>query len=179
MNKLSKVAICVAVMLGATAPACQAAGGQAPAAAAPPRAAEPVNFPPASIPTRKSASPQVSAAGSIAIALRPGNPAFVGVRGRAGGYLYCYAVDDQDRISQLLAASDEPLVHAAAGEVSVFAARHAAGLRSVACFSSARLLGRNPLDHDGIQGGVEGLRTRFASASGNKFEMGVFRARYQ
>jgi hypothetical protein len=164
MSKLSEVAIWVAVMLGAAAPAA---------------AEKTVTFRPAAIPIPKSARPLEGAAGSIAIAVRHGDPAFVAVRARAGGYLYCYAVDDQDRIRQLLAASRKPLVHVAAGEVSVFAASHPDGQRAVACFASNRLLGRHPLDPDGIQGGVDWLRSRFARATGNKFEMGVFPVRYQ
>ena len=137
-------------------------------------AAQPVNISLAAIPAPKSASPQEGPDGSIAIALHPGDQAFVGVRTRASGWLYCYAVDNQDRVSQLLAVPDRPLVHVAAGEVLVFAASQTAGQRAVSCFSSARLLGRHPLPVDGIHGGVEALRTRFASATGNNFEMGVF-----
>jgi hypothetical protein len=196
MSKLSEVAIGLAVMLAAAAPACHAADRYVPAtmdrfddsppaaaASAASAAAEPVNFRPVAVAvtvaTRKHASPRAGSVGSIAIALRPGRTGFVGVRGRAGGYLYCYSVDDKEHVSQLSAASDQPLVHVAAGEVSVFEARHPASMRSVACFSSARLLGRHPLDVDGIQDGVEGLRTRFASVSGYKFEMGTFQAKYQ
>jgi hypothetical protein len=136
-----------------------------------------VNFRPTPVPTTPIQSARQ--ANSIAIAFRPGDPAFVGVRVPTSGYLYCYMIDDQKRISQLYSASEQPLVHSAAGEVSVFAATRPAGQRAVACFSSARILGQHPVDVAGVRGGVEALRMKFAGLSGNNFEMGVFNVKYQ
>ena len=165
-----------------TPAAAQPVASAAAAAPSPVPAAQQVNFRPAPIPAAPiPTAPVLGArqANNIAIAYRPGDPAFVGVRTSSNGYLYCYMVDDHQRVSQLFSAADQPLVRVSAGEVSVFAASRAAGRRAVACFSSARILGQYPLDVTGIQGGVDALRMKFASVSGNSFEMGVFHVKYQ
>jgi hypothetical protein len=118
-------------------------------------------------------------------AYRAGEPFFVGVISPRDGYLYCYLVDDQQRISQFYPAPAQPLARASGGALTVLnpesplLASRPGRKEEVACFSSPKDLGRQPLDIAAIRGGLDGLKSRFAVAVSGAFAMGVFDVKVQ
>jgi hypothetical protein len=118
-------------------------------------------------------------------AYRAGEPFFVGVISPRDGYLYCYLVDDQKRVSQFYPAPAQPLARVSGGTLTVvnsgspLLASRLGSREEVACFSSPKDLGRQPLDLWGITGGLEALKSRFASAVSGAFAMGVFDVKVQ
>jgi hypothetical protein len=118
-------------------------------------------------------------------AYRAGEPFFVGVISPRDGYLYCYLVDDQKRVSQFYPAPAQPLARVSGGTLTVvnsgspLLASRLGSREEVACFSSPKDLGRQPLDLWGITGGLEGLKSRFATAVSGAFAMGVFDVKVQ
>jgi hypothetical protein len=115
-------------------------------------------------------------------AYRPGEPFFVGLISPHDGYLYCYLVDDQQRISQFFPTPTQPLARVPGGALKVFPATsdrplitsRAGRQEEVACFSSPKDLGQQPLEVGDITGGLEPLKSRFAMAASGTFGMGVF-----
>lgn len=118
-------------------------------------------------------------------AYRAGEPFFVGVISPRDGYLYCYLVDDQKHISQFYPAPTQPLARASGGALTVLnpesplLASRPGRREEVACFSSPKDLGRQPLDVSAIGGGLDGLKSRFAVAVSGAFAMGVFDVKVQ
>ena len=113
-------------------------------------------------------------------AYRAGEPFFVGVISPRDGYLYCYLVDDQHRVSQFFPAPAEPFARVSSGALTVvnsgspLVARASGRREEVACFSSPRDLGRQPLDTGTISGGLDALKAKFAIAVSGAYAMGVF-----
>jgi len=113
-------------------------------------------------------------------AYRAGEPFFVGVISPHDGYLYCYLVDDQQRVSQFYPAPAQPLARVSSGTLTVLnsgsplLAGRLGRREEVACFSSPKDLGRQPLDVWGITGGLDALKSRFATAVSGAYAMGVF-----
>ena len=113
-------------------------------------------------------------------AYRAGEPFFVGVISPHDGYLYCYLVDDQQRISQFFPAPAQPFARVSSGALTVvnpgspFVARSSGRREEVACFSSPKDLGRQPLDVLAINGGLDALKAKFAIAVSGAYAMGVF-----
>jgi hypothetical protein len=120
-------------------------------------------------------------------AYKPGEAFYVGVMPSHSGYLYCYLVEDQQKVSLIHSNSTQTGVHVSAGALSVFPSDAAAPLvagrsghrQDVACFSSAKDLGKAPLDVAGLHGGIDALRARFATATGGNYEHGVFNVKTQ
>jgi hypothetical protein len=113
-------------------------------------------------------------------AYRAGEPFFVGVISPRDGYLYCYLVDDQHQVSQFYPAPAQSPARVSGGALTVvnsesplLASRPERG-EKVACFSSPKDLGRQPLDVASITGGLDGLKSRFATAVSGAYAMGVF-----
>jgi hypothetical protein len=160
---------------------------QTPEAAPPPAAALPAVYHPA------TAEPVIS---TIRIegtrpannhAYKPGEAFFVGVRPQRSGYLYCYTIDDAQHASQFYPAATHTAARVGGNAVQVLPGDGGLPLlagrpghrQEVACFSSAKDLGRAPADAATLHGGIEALRTRFAAASGGNFEQGVFNVKVQ
>jgi hypothetical protein len=118
-------------------------------------------------------------------AYRAGEPFFVGVISPRDGYLYCYLVDDQQRISQFFPAPAQPFARVSSGALTVvnsgspFVARASGRREEVACFSSPRDLGRQPLEVATINGGLDALKAKFAIAVSGAYAMGVFNVTVQ
>jgi hypothetical protein len=118
-------------------------------------------------------------------AYRAGEPFFVGVISPRDGYLYCYLVDDQQRVSQFYPAPAQPLARVSGGTLTVvnsespLLAGRLGRREEVACFSSPKDLGRQPLDVWGIAGGLDALKSRFATAVSGTYAMGVFDVKVQ
>jgi len=120
-------------------------------------------------------------------AYRPGEPFFVGLISPQDGYLYCYLVDDRQRVAQFFPAPKQPPARVSGGSLSMLppksgsplVASRAGRQAEVACFSSPKDLGQQPLDVAGITGGLEGLKTRFADAASGAYGMGVFDVKVQ
>jgi hypothetical protein len=162
-----------------------------PVAARPAVAASTTEPLPTAAATRVAFQPAPAAAATIPIkgsrpanntAYRPGEPFFVGLISPHDGYLYCYLVDDQQRISQFFPTPAQPLARVPGGALKVFPAKserplvtsRAGRQEEVACFSSPKDLGQQPLDVGDITGGLEPLKSRFAMAANGTFGMGVF-----
>ncbi len=114
-------------------------------------------------------------------AYRAGEPFFVGLVSPSDGYLYCYLIDDEQRVSQFYPAPTQPLARVYGGTLKVVNSGSTLRARpeAVACFTSPKDLGRQPLDVASITGGLEGLKTRFASAVSDTFAMGVLDVKTQ
>jgi hypothetical protein len=136
-----------------------------------------VYHPDASVPTiHMRASRPANNAG-----YRAGEPFFVGLVSPSDGYLYCYLIDDEQRVSQFYPAPTQPLVRVYGGTLKVVNSGSTLRARqeAVACFTSPKDLGRQPLDVASVTGGLEGLKTRFASAVSDTFAMGVLDVKTQ
>jgi peptidoglycan hydrolase-like protein with peptidoglycan-binding domain len=138
----------------------------------------------ASAGARPPRPPEVSVASSrgAGYLYERGEPVEVEVRLAGDGYLYCYIVDDQRRVSQLFPNDRQPsaaLRGASAitlpGEFGfrLFASRRGA-TESIACFSTTRDLGKLPLGQAVIFGDLQTLWGRFASRVGSDQRVGVF-----
>lgn len=114
-------------------------------------------------------------------AYRAGEPFFVGLVSPSDGYLYCYLIDDEQRVSQFYPAPTQPLARVYGGTLKVVSSGSTLRARpeAVACFTSPKDLGRQPLDVASITGGLEGLKMRFASAVNDTFAMGVLDVKTQ
>jgi len=114
-------------------------------------------------------------------AYRAGEPFFVGLVSPSDGYLYCYLIDDEQRVSQFYPAPTQPLARVYGGTLKVVNSGSTLRARpeAVACFTSPKDLGRQPLDVASITGGLEGLKARFASAVSDTFAMGVLDVKTQ
>jgi hypothetical protein len=118
-------------------------------------------------------------------AYRAGEPFFVGVISPRDGYLYCFVLDDHKQISQFYPAPAESSVRLSGGTLKVLnsesplVASRPGHRQQVACFSSPKDLGQQPLDAASIAGGLEGLKTRFAIAVSGAYAMGVFDVKVQ
>jgi hypothetical protein len=110
---------------------------------------------------------------------RAGEPFFVGVISPRDGYLYCYMIDDQQRISQFYPAPAQSPSRLSGGTLTVLnsnsplLASRPEHKEKVACFSSPKDLGRQPLEPASVQG-LDALKTRFAIAVSGAYAMGVF-----
>ena len=117
-------------------------------------------------------------------AYRAGEPFYVGVISPRDGYLYCYLVDDQQRISQFYPAPAQSSTRLSGGTLTVvnsespLLASRPERKEKVACFSSPKDLGRQPLDAASIVG-LDSLKTRFAVAVSGAYAMGVFDVKVQ
>jgi len=117
-------------------------------------------------------------------AYRAGEPYFVGVISPRDGYLYCYLVDDRQRVSQFYPAPAQAPSWLAGGTMTVvnsgspLLANRPERKEKVACFSSPKDLGRQPLDPSSVLG-LEALKTRFAIAVSGAYAMGVFDVKVQ
>jgi hypothetical protein len=118
-------------------------------------------------------------------AYRAGEPFYVGVISPRDGYLYCYLVDDQQQISQFYPAPTHMSARLSGGTLTVLnsgsplLASRPERKEKVACFSSPKDLGRQPLDTGIITGGLNGLKSRFAIAVSGAYAMGVFDVKVQ
>jgi hypothetical protein len=150
------------------------------AATAPPpaAAATPAIYHPAPMPIEGS-RPANNAA------YRAGEPFFVGVITPRDGYLYCYLVDEQKRITQFYPTPTQSGARLSSGTLTVvnsdspLLAGRPERKEKVACFASAKDLGRQPLDTEVIGGGLDGLKTRFAIAVSGAYAMGVLDVKVQ
>jgi hypothetical protein len=117
-------------------------------------------------------------------AYRAGEPFFVGVISPHDGFLYCYLVDDQQHVSQFYPAPAQPPSRVSGGTLTVvnsaspLVASHPGRREEVACFSSPKDLGRQPLDPASVLG-LEALKTRFAISVSGAYAMGVFNVKVQ
>jgi len=136
-----------------------------------------VYHPEASVPTIHMRGSRPASNG----AYRAGEPFFVGLVSPSDGYLYCYLIDDEQRVSQFYPAPTQPLARVYGGTLKVVSSGSTLRARpeAVACFTSPKDLGRQPLDVGSITGGLEGLKTRFASAVNDTFAMGVLDVKIQ
>jgi len=160
--------------------AAAAATSPQPAAGMKPVAFRPAGADAAAIPIRGSRPANKTA-------YRPGEPFFVGLISPQDGYLYCYLVDDRQRVAQFFPTPTQPLSRVTGGSLSVLPSTSGPPLvagrtgrqQTVACFSSLKDLGQQPLDVGGMAGGLEALKSRFADASSGSFGMGVFDVKVQ
>jgi len=112
-------------------------------------------------------------------AYQAGEPFFVGVISPHDGYLYCYLVDDRLSVSQFYPTPAQAPTRLAGGTLTVvnsaspLVANHRGRREQVACFSSPKDLGRQPLEPESVRG-LEALKTRFAIAVSGAYAMGVF-----
>ncbi|MBV8211509.1 MAG: hypothetical protein JO133_15745, partial [Burkholderiaceae bacterium] len=112
-------------------------------------------------------------------AYRAGEPFFVGVISPHDGYLYCYLVDDRQVVSQFYPTPAQTPARLSGGTLTVvnsaspLVANHRGHRQQVACFSSPKDLGRQPLEPESVRG-LEALKTRFAIAVSGAYAMGVF-----
>jgi len=112
-------------------------------------------------------------------AYRAGEPFFVGVISPHDGYLYCYLIDDRQGVSQFYPTPAQAPTRLTSGTLTVvnsaspLVANHRGHREQVACFSSPKDLGRQPLDAESVRG-LEALKTRFAIAVSGTYAMGVF-----
>jgi hypothetical protein len=117
-------------------------------------------------------------------AYRAGEPFFVGVISPHDGFLYCYLVDDEQRVSQFYPAPAQQPSRVSGGTLTVvnssspLVARHPGRGEEVACFSSPKDLGRAPLEPTNVVG-LDALKTRFAIAVSGAYAMGVFDVKVQ
>jgi hypothetical protein len=117
-------------------------------------------------------------------AYRAGEPFFVGVISPHDGFLYCYLVDDEQRVSQFYPAPAQQPARVSGGTLTVvnstspLVARHPGRGEEVACFSSPKDLGRAPLEPANVVG-LDALKTRFAIAVSGAYAMGVFDVKVQ
>ena len=117
-------------------------------------------------------------------AYRAGEPFYVGVISPRDGYLYCYLVDDRQRVSQFYPEPSQAPARVSGGTLTVvnsespLLAARPERKEKVACFSSPKDLGQQPLDADSIAG-LDGLKSRFAIAVSGAYAMGVFDVKVQ
>jgi hypothetical protein len=117
-------------------------------------------------------------------AYKAGEPFFVGVISPHDGYLYCYLVDDQQHVSQFFPAPAQSPSRVSGGTLTVvnstspLVASHPPRREEVACFTSPKDLGRQPLDPTSVLG-LDALKTRFAIAVSGGYAMGVFDVKVQ
>jgi hypothetical protein len=117
-------------------------------------------------------------------AYQVGEPFYVGVMSPHDGYLYCYLVDDRQRVSQFYPTQAQSAARLSGGTLKVvnsespLVASHPGHRQQVACFSSPKDLGRQPLEAESVLG-VEALKTRFAIAVSGTYAMGVFDVKVQ
>jgi hypothetical protein len=115
---------------------------------------------------------------------RAGEPFYVGVISPRDGYLYCYLVDEHQRIAQFYPAPSQSLDRLSSGTLKVLNAEspliasHPGHRQEVACFSSAKDLGRQPVETGSVLG-LDALKTRFAIAVSGAYAMGVFDVKVQ
>jgi hypothetical protein len=94
--------------------------------------------------------------------------------------LYCYLLDDHREITQFYPALSQSPTRLSSGTLTVLnsesplLASRPGHRQQVACFSSPKDLGRQPLDAGSVVGGLEALKTRFAIAVSGAYAMGVF-----
>jgi hypothetical protein len=117
-------------------------------------------------------------------AYKAGEPFFVGVISPHDGYLYCYLIDDQQHVSQFFPAPAQSPSRVSGGTLTVvnstspLVASHPPRREEVACFTSPKDLGRQPLDPTSVLG-LDALKTRFAIAVSGGYAMGVFDVKVQ
>lgn len=115
-------------------------------------------------------------------AYRAGEPFFVGVLPPRDGYLYCYLLDDRQHVSQFYPAQTPTRLSGGTLTVlnaeSPLVASRAGRRQQVACFSSPKDLGRQPLEPSTVLG-LEALKTRFAIAVSGAYAMGVLDVKVQ
>jgi hypothetical protein len=117
-------------------------------------------------------------------AYRAGEPFFVGVISPRDGYLYCYLVDDQRRVSQFYPSQAQSPARLPSGTLTVvnsgspLLASRPEHKEKVACFSSPKDLGQQPLEPGSVVG-LEALKTQFAIAVSGAYAMGVFDVKVQ
>jgi hypothetical protein len=115
-------------------------------------------------------------------AYRAGEPFFVGVLPPRDGYLYCYLLDDRQHVSQFYPAQTPTRLSGGTLTVlnaeSPLVASRAGHRQQVACFSSPKDLGRQPLEPSNVVG-LEALKTRFAIAVSGTYAMGVLDVKVQ
>jgi peptidoglycan hydrolase-like protein with peptidoglycan-binding domain len=112
---------------------------------------------------------------------RRGEPVEVEVRVAGDGYLYCYIVDDERRVSQLFPNDRQASAAVRAHSVIVlpgdfgfrlFASRRGAA-ETIACFSTTTDLGKLALGEAVIGGNLQTLRSSLSGRAGADLRMGV------
>jgi Domain of unknown function (DUF4384) len=179
------------VRVAASAPAASASSA-VPAPAAQPAVAS-ASQPPAPAHMQRAAYHGSQPVATVAIegsrpannaAYRAGEPFFVGVISPRDGYLYCYLVDDQRRVSQFYPSQAQSPARLPSGTLTVvnsgspLLASRPEHKEKVACFSSPKDLGQQPLEPGSVVG-LEALKTQFAIAVSGAYAMGVFDVKVQ